>query len=260
MLYTKVKGGIVLNTEKFTGKASTYEKYRPEYPNEFIEYLFSAIGLSDNSNISDIGSGTGILSRQLLEKGSRVFCVEPNVDMRKIAEKNLSAFHNFISVNGTAEQTSLQDKSIDYIAVAQAFHWFNVEKFKQECKRLLRLDGKVILVWNSRVSDLPIVIENAEICKKLCHAFKGFTGGQENLESLNSFFRDGIYDYKAFENNITYDQETFLGRNLSASYSPKEGDINYKQFVFEIDNLFMKYSNNGSLMLPNITKSYIGEV
>ncbi|MHB8064934.1 MAG: class I SAM-dependent methyltransferase [Ruminiclostridium sp.] len=250
-----------MNTEKFTGKASAYEKYRPEYPNEFIEYLFSTIGLSKYSDISDIGSGTGILSRQLLEKGSRVFCVEPNDDMREIAEKNLSSYNNFISVNGSAEQTTLRTGSIDCITVAQAFHWFKVEKFKQECQRILKPNGKVVLVWNSRVAEAPLIIENAEICKKLCQSFKGFTGGQEEKsESFNMFFKAGIYEYKAFENNITYAKEGFLGRNLSASYAPKEGASNYEQFVFEINTLFMKYSNKGSLLLPNITRSYIGEV
>jgi len=250
-----------MNTDKFTGKAFTYEKFRPEYPYRFIEYLFSTIGLSEDSIISDIGSGTGILSRQLLEEGRRVFCVEPNEDMRKTAEKNLFSYQNFISVNGSAEQTTLQDKSIDCITVAQAFHWFNVEKFKQECQRILKRSGKVVLVWNSRVADSPLVVENAAICKKLCQNFKGFTGGQEkNPVSFNIFFKNGIYEYKAFENNIFYDKEGFLGRNLSASYAPKEEDINYEQFTVDINSLFMKYSNNGSLTLPNMTRSYIGEV
>lgn len=250
-----------MNTEKFTGKAPTYEKYRPEYPKEFIDHLFSSIGLREDSVISDIGAGTGILSRQLLEKGSHIICVEPNADMRQISVKNLSAYKNFVSVNGSAEQTELNENSIDCITVAQAFHWFDVIKFKQECQRVLKSRGKVALVWNSRVADSRLVIENAVICKELCPSFRGFTGGQEeNPDALRLFFKDGIYDYRAFENNINYDRENFVGRNLSASYAPKEGDQNYQLFLLEINNLFDKYCSNGKLILPNITRSYIGEV
>lgn len=250
-----------MNTEKFTGKASTYEKYRPEYPKEFIDHLFSSTGLHEDNIISDIGSGTGILSKQLLEKGSLVICVEPNADMRQISVKNLSSYKNFVSVNGSAEQTTLDQNSIDCITVAQAFHWFDTKKFKQECKRILKRNGKVALVWNSRVADSRLVIENSNICKALCPNFIGFTGGQEeNPESLRMFFKDGIYDYRVFENNITYDREGFLGRNLSASYAPKEGNHDYEQFILEINALFNKYSNNGEVILPNVTRSYIGEV
>lgn len=250
-----------MNTEKFTGKATIYERYRPEYPKEFIDYLFSELGFSKNTTIADIGSGTGILSKQLLEKGSRVMCVEPNENMRQIAERSLSTYSNFISIDGSAEDTKVEEKSVDYITVAQAFHWFDAEKFKLECQRIIKPKGKVVLVWNSRVTNSELVTENGQICEKLCLNFKGFSGGQEeNPESFSSFFRDGICDYRIFENNLTFDIDSFIGRNLSASYAPKQGDANYERFVDELSNLFMKNCMNGKLTMPNITRSYAGEV
>jgi len=86
------------NEERFSNKADIYKKYRPSYPKELIDYLYSQVGFRQDSIIADIGSGTGILSCLLLERGSLVYCVEPNADMRKVAEKDLSGFKNFTSI------------------------------------------------------------------------------------------------------------------------------------------------------------------
>lgn len=250
-----------MNTEKFTGKASIYEKYRPEYPKEFIDYLYSEVGFSKDSIISDIGSGTGILSKQLLDRGSKVLCVEPNESMRQAAERKLSSYQNSVSIHGSAEQTTLPEKSVDYITVAQAFHWFDADRFREECRRILRPNGKVVLVWNSRVTNSELVMENGKVCQSLCLNFSGFSGGQEEKpESFSLFFRSGICDYRMFENHLIFDMDGFIGRNLSASYAPREGDANYQEFVGELSALFVKYSVNGTVELPNITRSYVGEM
>ncbi|MDF2988241.1 MAG: Methyltransferase [Eubacterium sp.] len=250
-----------MNTERFSGKASIYERYRPEYPAAFIDHLYNEIGFSSDSSIADIGAGTGILTRQLLEKGSRVFGVEPNCDMRNNAEQKLSRYKNFVSINGTAENTKLNSSSMDYITVAQAFHWFDANLFREECERILKPEGEVVLVWNSRIADSPMIIENAEICKRFCPEFKGFTGGQdENPSDFSSFFKDGIYDVRCFDNNIAYSLEGFIGRNLSASYAPKAEAAEYNSFVSAISDLFGKYAHGGSIIVPNITRCYAGKV
>ncbi|MDE5995582.1 MAG: class I SAM-dependent methyltransferase [Eubacterium sp.] len=118
------------NTNLFNGRAEVYTRGRPSYPKELIDELYTHYGVSSNSVIADIGSGTGKLSKQLLDKGSTVYAVEPNDDMRSIAENELSEYSKFISVSGNAEDTLLPDHSVDFITVAQAFHWFDIKKFR----------------------------------------------------------------------------------------------------------------------------------
>ena len=84
-----------MNETKFDGMGKIYAQYRPSYPQSLIDYLFSDVDVTVDSRITDIGSGTGILTRQLLEKGSRVYAVEPNTDMRMTAEENLKAYPGF---------------------------------------------------------------------------------------------------------------------------------------------------------------------
>ena len=85
------------NTDRFTGKAGAYVQGRPGYPAAVVE-LLTRETRRENLRMADIGSGTGILSRVMLEHGWTVYGVEPNDDMRREAEKVLKGFHRFHSV------------------------------------------------------------------------------------------------------------------------------------------------------------------
>ncbi|MFD4704668.1 class I SAM-dependent methyltransferase [Gottfriedia sp. NPDC058432] len=235
--------------------------FRPSYPNEYINYLLSENHLSEGSVIADIGSGTGILTKLLLEKKLNVLAIEPNNDMRGIAEKTLKIYDQYKSINATAENTSLKINSVDLITVAQAFHWFDKEKFQLECKRILKENSKVSLVWNSKDVLSPLMIELQEICKETCPKFKGFSGGIEDTPNVyNQFFKNGIYEMMVYRNDLEMDLEGFLGRNLSSSFSPLREEKEFEPYRTALTNLFYKYGVNGKIIYPYITKSYLGFV
>ena len=73
----------------FSGKEKNYDKNRPAYPTQLISFLYDTIGFSESSVIADIGSGTGIFSKQIEERGSNVICGEPNIEMRQIASEQM---------------------------------------------------------------------------------------------------------------------------------------------------------------------------
>lgn len=251
-----------MNENKFDGMGKIYSEFRPGYPQSFIEYLYNEVGISEESIIADIGSGTGKLTEQLLRQGNTVYAVEPNSDMRKIADDDLSRYKKFISVNGSAENTTLGSNSVDFITVAQAFHWFDRYKFKKECNRILKSDGKVILVWNSRDENSEIVDENDKINSRYCPNYKGFSGGMQKTIAENDFsdFFIGKYEINVFENPISFDNQGFVGRNLSSSYALKADDKEYNAYVVALEGLFDKYSKDGIIIMPNFAKCYIGNV
>lgn len=251
-----------MNENKFNGMGKIYSKYRPSYLMNFIDYLFTDVGISQSSIIADIGSGTGILTKQLLEKGCKVYVIEPNEDMRFIAETNLNNYPGFTSINGNTENTTIDDNSVDYITVAQAFHWFDREKFKKECQRILKPEGKVILVWNARDNKNELVIENHEVNRKYCPNFKCFSGGMNdkiNEDDFSDFF-NGKYETKVFSNNLIFDMDGFIGRNLSSSFALKSNDAQYNNYVNKLKRIYEKYSNAGYITMPNLTRSYVGKV
>ncbi len=246
------------NTGKFTNKADHYVKYRPSYPKEFIDYLSSEAGFGKDSVVADVGAGTGILTKLLLDQVQSVFAVEPNPEMRHAGEKFCGEYKNYISVDGSAEATSLPDQSADFITVAQAFHWFDRERAGVEFRRILKPGGLVVLVWNSRIGSSAFIQENDELCRRICPDFNGFSGAIGEDATICDFFRNGKCETRLFNNSRLLSLEEYIGSSLSASYAPLEGEPNYKAFIEGLTKLFEKYGSCGKLLLPNNTRSYAG--
>jgi SAM-dependent methyltransferase len=175
---------------------------------------------------------------------------------------DLCGSKGFASVDGTAENTTLKAHNVDYITVAQAFHWFDRIKFKVECNRILKPNGKIILVWNSRDQNSNMVKDSDDINRKYCTNFKGFSGGMRGAEGERDFdsFFTGEYEKKTFQNDLTFDLDGFIGRTLSASYALKEKDDKFLDYITELTACFNKHAVDGKMIMPNITKSYSGRV
>ncbi len=86
--------------ERFSNRVDTYVKYRPSYPVEAVDYLYTVVGLGADSKVADIGAGTGIFSERLLERGSRVTAVEPNQAMREPRWRSLAGKSGFMRLQG----------------------------------------------------------------------------------------------------------------------------------------------------------------
>jgi ubiquinone/menaquinone biosynthesis C-methylase UbiE len=150
ILRPKKDNNMNANTTRFSDRVEDYVKYRPAYPLEMLEMLRSEIGFNKDFVIADIGSGTGITSVLFLKNGNTVFAVEPNKEMREAAELKFAGNPNFISVDGSAEHSTLKGESIDVIFCGQAFHWFDRIPAKKEFTRILKKTGHIILAWNDR--------------------------------------------------------------------------------------------------------------
>ena len=250
------------NEERFSSKADIYKKFRPTYPKDLIDYLYSQIGFDQESVIADIGSGTGICSRLLIERGSLVYCVEPNGDMRQTAEKDLAGFRNFISIGAPAENTGLKDKSVDYITAAQAFHWFNRQMFRSECRRILKPGGKVAVVWNMRDHECEIVKKENALRASYCIDTKGLEDGGKLARDWSDFFEGGICEYKTCRNDLVLNREAYIGINLSRSWAPteKQDPEKHHGLVCVLNELFDEHNVNGILSFPYFTQCYIGRV
>ncbi|MFX3619343.1 MAG: class I SAM-dependent methyltransferase [Sporolactobacillus sp.] len=249
------------NSEKFTGKAALYAQYRPDYPQQLIDDLIHENHLSPESRVADIGAGTGILTRQLLERGLHLLAIEPNNEMRASAEQTLATYSQVEFFAKPAEATTLPPVSVDLITVAQAFHWFQPEQFKNECRRILKPGARVALIWNSRDSQSPLIQQTEQICRKFCPDFSGFSGGMETIDlRIPAFFQQDAYREETYQHPLHYSLEQFVGRHLSASYAPKPEQPNYTPFIEALKNLFEKFKKKETVSFPNLTKLYFGKV
>lgn len=247
--------------KRFSNRVENYVKYRPSYPEEAIKFIFEEIGITKNKLIADIGSGTGIFTKLLLEKGNKVYSVEPNKEMREAAEKVLSGFTNFVSVPGSAEETLLEANSIDVITSVQAFHWFNRVKARDEFKRILKPEHKVILIWNKRIADADeFSMEYENLLNLYANDYKEVKHDNIGNEELSEFFLSGVFNEQSFPNYQVFDYEGLLGRLFSSSYSPLPGEKNYDLLITSIKDIFDKYNMNGKIKFTYQTFLYWGNV
>jgi len=89
-------------TRRFSDRVENYVKYRPSFPQAVVALLQRRCGLTHKSVVADIGSGTGIFAKLLLEAGCRIIGVEPNTEMRQAAVSLLADYPGFTIVDGTA--------------------------------------------------------------------------------------------------------------------------------------------------------------
>ncbi|TML03980.1 MAG: class I SAM-dependent methyltransferase [Actinobacteria bacterium] len=141
------------DSRSFELVADLYERARPEYPAEAVEWLGEKLDLRENRTVLDLGAGTGKLTRALLQTGARVIAVEPGDAMRA---ELLRALPDAEALRGAAEEIPLPDLSVDGVTVGQAFHWFRHDEALPEIRRVLRDDGALALIWNQRDRQDPL--------------------------------------------------------------------------------------------------------
>ena len=140
----------------FGSAAAAYERGRPSYPPEAIDWLLP----TGARKVLDLGAGTGKLTTRLVERGLDVVAVDPIPDMLEVLSASLP---NTLALEGTAEEIPLEDNSVDAVLVAQAWHWVDPERAVPEVARVLRPGGRLGLVWNTRDERLGWVRELGEI-------------------------------------------------------------------------------------------------
>ncbi|NPE09605.1 MAG: class I SAM-dependent methyltransferase [Asgard group archaeon] len=247
-------------TKRFSDRVENYIRYRPTYPKELISEMKKQRLLSEDSVIADVGSGTGIFTKLLLKTGNIVYAVEPNDEMRGAAEKILGWYPNFISVNGQAEATTLQRRSVDLITVAQSFHWFNQEETKWEFKRILKPTGRLALVYNSRqIERSPFMIDYDRMLVKYCIEYEGIAKQYINLKMAKDFFGTTEVTRFVCNNYQIFNFDGLKGRLLSSSYTLKEHEDGYQLLMDKLEALFEKHQENDQVQFLYLTEMFYGK-
>ncbi len=246
--------------ERFSNRAAYYAKYRPRYPAAILSFMEKELGLSQGSLIADIGSGTGILSELFLTHGNIIFAVEPNMEMRRTAEEHLSSYSGFRSVNGTAEETTLNSASIDFVTAAQAFHWFDPVKARLEFSRILKPPGWTILIWNIRRTSTPLMQAYDRLVSEYANRpySRQVTHDKIGTDGLENFL--GKFIAKKFDSSQALDFAGLAGRLLSSSYVPLAGEPRYNQMLDELRNIFDSNQESGLVHLEYDTEVYCGQL
>ena len=247
-------------TKRFSNRVENYIKFRPGYPEAVIDLLTEECGLTQQSIIADIGSGTGILSELFLKNGNRVFGVEPNSPMRDAGEKLLERYPKFTSINGSAEATTLENGSIDFVVVGQAFHWFDQKVTRDEFSRILKPSGWVVLIWNERrVDSTPFLRAFEQLLLKFGTDYQEVRH-ERVYKDVESFFSPREFKLRTFDNRQSFDFHDVKGRLLSSSYVPAPDHKDFEAMLEELRKIFEEHQNAGEVAFEHDTRVYFGQL
>ncbi len=241
------------SVERFTSRVAAYARYRPSYPPAILEHLSRECGLTPQSVIADIGCGTGLLAQLFLQFGRAVFGVEPNAEMRATCARLLSGESRLHLIDGRAENTTLPDRSIDFVTAGQAFHWFDAEGARREFRRILRPGGWVVLAWNERVLTPGFMQEHEALINSYAPEKP-----HPALRDFDNFFGASGWKLTVFPNPQSLAWEGLRGRLASSSHSPLPGSPEYGPMIEVLRRLFDKYAQNGQVVMEYETRMYYG--
>lgn len=248
--------------DRFSDKAKKYEQYRPEYTEETLTEILKLSGILPHARqkVADVGAGTGKFTKLLLDRGFEVYAIEPNDQMRAIAESKFKDIKNFNSISATSENTTMDDKSVTLITVAQAFHYFDLEKTKEEFLRILKPGGKVALIWNFRLRDSEFIREYEEAIYGTHSQKVNPTHAQDNM--TDNIFKLFFCKYETINipNSQSFSLEELWGRTLSNNHAPKENEPEYQELYEKVKKLFYKYQKDGKVLFSYRTQIVVGDI
>jgi SAM-dependent methyltransferase len=247
-------------TSRFSDRVENYVRYRPGYPAEALQILQTECGLAPHHVVADIASGTGIWTRPLLENGNSVFGVEPNTEMRQAGERLLAGFSKFTSIAGTAETTTLADASVDFVTAAQAAHWFERERARQEFVRILKPGGWLVLLWNERLTDSTPFLRDYEQLLLNYGTDYADVRHEKTTDEVNRFFDPLPFQERAFPMRQEFDYAGIEGRLLSSSYAPGREHPQYAPMLRELRQIFDAHKVGGRATFDYKTRVYFGRL
>ena len=262
-VYVQKKGTFVEDLE-----SAKYYDALPRFSSSVYDYL-KKIGI-DKKIIADVGSGTGRIAIDFLERGNTVYGIDPDSNMRSICEKKCKGFKNFISIDGTDANMNVPDHSVDYVVVSQSYHRFDQTLFKKECNRVLKDKNNVIILWYRVDFKNPIYASMLESIKRnykdyaIRYDTDEITGAKieeiDNNKDADKFFDGNSHMENIIsESYLNLDEFITLGLSLaifpithklnSVSEVLRQKSFHKEDYIKELTDIFNKYKKDGKIKL-----------
>lgn len=245
------------STRLYTCKAQVYARSRPDYLPKAFAIFQEMVKLPGHSVVVDVGAGTGMLTRHLLALYDTVYALEPSLEMRQIAEKELGDQPGFHSLDSRAEDIPLADHSVDLIAVGQAIHWFQPEAARREFQRIAKL-GAWLLLAHIKSLDEELNHALGAIFTEEYGCLPQDEHPASNLVPDSYYFAGKHSESLQFPHNHQESWESFLGGIGTAAYAPDPDHPRYPNFFAAARKIFDRFSREGVLTWKIATVTSFG--
>ncbi len=231
--------------------ADAYDRARPSYPDEAVDWLLhdllrARLGTGSAPDVVELGAGTGKLTEPLVARGCHVTATDPSpVMLARLGARVPRAR----VLAGSAEQIPVATRSADLVVAGQAFHWFDAERVLQEVARVLRPGGQFAVIWNTRDERIPWVKRLGRII--------GSSTGDRSEDPTDTVDGTGMFE--------TVERATFRFwqpldggslRDLVASRSnvATMSDLERERVLRKVDELYAEYGRAADgMLLPYVT-------
>ena len=245
--------------EAFAGSADSYDRARPGYEDEPLDWAFRELALDGRSVVLDLAAGTGKLSQALAARAGLLIAVEPLAGMRRLLTARAP---EATLLDGTAEQIPIGDGSVDAVFVGEAFHWFDGVRALPEIHRVLRPAGGLALLWHhvswhdraawaeafeARLREVPapdVRPENRPHTLRWQEAFAG-----------NVLFTP--LEHREFSHPITVDAEQIVQLVLSWSFVAALPEADRALLGRDLSQIVHNHAGDAPLELPFVTQVYL---
>jgi SAM-dependent methyltransferase len=232
--------------DRFTTRAGAYVASRPSYPPAAIDAILAGLGEPAALAVADLGAGTGISSRLLADRGPHVFAIEPNPAMRGAAQ----ADPRIEWIDGTAEHTTLADRSVDVVTAFQSWHWVDHSAAAAEARRIVRPGGRLAVVYNERDERNPFTAGYGELARRYA---RDATEQRRASALAQALGIDPARTMRAeFRHKHTLDRAGTHARAESSSYLPQTGPAAAAMHV-EIDALVDRFAVTDAIEMHLVT-------
>lgn len=227
----------------FAQVADAYDRGRPDYPAEAAVWLTG----DRPRRILELGAGTGKLTTTLVELGHEVVATDPLPDMLDRLAANAPRARTVVA---EAERIPLPARSVDVVASAQAFHWFDHARALPEIARVLRPGGHIALVWNDRDERIPWV--------RRLGATMGGPGKAE--DPTHTLLASGVFGYvesATFRSWQPLDRARLRDLVRSRSNVVAMTETERQRLLAAVDTLYDEYGRGADgMLLPYVTRCY----
>lgn len=231
----------------FASKVADYIASRPGYPDALFDVLGQKSALRHGATVADIGAGTGLLTQGLLTRGYRTIAVEPNPAMRAACDFHCGTFAGYRSMEGCAESIPLDAGSVDLVTAAQAFHWFEVERARAECLRVLAPHGRVALIWNDRVSSDPLHVELDRVFAEFGGAKRSALVTHEDRSDVPRFFGGAPVEALSWPHEHRIGEEGLACLAFSRSYMPDRATPDGQAAAVQLRRVFDRFQADAAV-------------
>ncbi|HNX15048.1 MAG TPA: methyltransferase domain-containing protein [Oscillospiraceae bacterium] len=211
------------NADRFSGFANAYDQVRPQMPLYPVEVITQYLGKKPGL-VVDLGSGTGLSTEIWKDHCEQVIGVEPNDDMRAVAEQKADKNISFIKAFG--HETVLESDCADVVICSQSFHWMNPDLTLKEVDRILKKNGVFAAVdcdwppvcgWQAEKAYMELSDAVSRIEEKNFDFKNGFVRWDKD-KHLQNITNTGFFRYTReviFSNTEPCDADRFIGIALS---------------------------------------------